>query len=200
MTVSVYADPSGNYATMSIGGSEKFRLNSDGTATLGGVPIQRSLQFTPKLTNTGTSIEFSPVDSTGIPTWAKEIDITVAALSTNGVNNPTIQIGVGSYLTTGYGGAQTLLTNGVASGTTTEGIRLGGSGVASSRYGTVRLTSITNGSIKTWVATGVIGFADSPATSVLGETVDVTGSIDRLRLYAGGDTFDTGIVSVTVRG
>ena len=106
MTISVYADPSGNYATMSIGGSEKFRLNSDGTATLGGVPVQRMLNLGTKTTTSGTAIDFSSGDGTGIPSWAKKITVMLNGVSTNGNGSVTIYLGAnGSLETSGYAGS-----------------------------------------------------------------------------------------------
>ena len=202
MTVSVYADPSGNYATMSIGGSEKFRLNSDGTATLGGAPVDRFLTLGSKATTSGTSVEFSPADSTGIPSWAKKVTVIFDDVSTSGGDQVVVHMGTSSaYETTGYQGASGYI-NTVAGGAVAFAI---GSGIS------IRLTSassVRSGQITlhrssgdSWVLSGQLSDPTGSLGYICGKKV-VSSALTRIRITTinGTDTFDAGNVSVYVEG
>lgn len=203
MTISVYADPSGNYATMSIGGSEKFRLNSDGTATLSGIPIERNLTLGTKNTTSGTSVEFSSADSTGIPTWAKEIVIDLHAVSTNGSAVPIVQLGTASsWVTAGYAGAGGGCLHNAAPFITNLGAGFGFGGDASptyTKFGKI-IISLVTGNI--WMCSGTGAQSDSARVWWVGGSVDAAALITRLRLttVGGTDAFDNGVVTVKVRG
>lgn len=203
MTISVYADPSGNYATMSIGGSEKFRLNSDGTATLGGVPVDRFLTLGSKATTSGTSVEFSPADGTGIPSWAKEITIDLHAVSTSGSSIPIVQLGTAaSWITSGYAGAGGGCIHNAAPAVTNlgAGFGFGGDGSAAyTRFGKI-IISLISGTI--WMCSGSGGHSESPILWWVGGSVDTGTLITRLRIttVGGSNTFDNGAITVRVRG
>lgn len=197
MTVSVYADPSGDYATMSIGGSEKFRLNSDGTATLGGVPVQRMLTLGTKVTTSGLAVDF-----TGIPSWAKKITVMLNGVSTNGAANWLVQLGTsGGLISTGYVNASSYILSTPASGVNTpvtSGFQIASSGAANVCTGVLGCY-LMGGDI--WVSTGVIGH---PGVFTLHTTASVAlgAPISRVRLTTdnGTDTFDAGSISVYVEG
>lgn len=138
------------------------------------------------------------VDVTSIPAWATRITVLLNGVSTNGTFNPLFQLGSGSYATSGYAGSQTLLTTGAATGSLSGGFSVGGSGAVSSRCGSFVFTH--QGS-NAWVCSGSIGFADSPGVAICGGVITLAGTLDRLRLFAGGtDQFDGGGIRVLIEG
>lgn len=138
------------------------------------------------------------VDVTSIPAWATRITVLINGVSTSGAFNPLFQLGSGSYATSGYSGSQTLLTTGAATSSLSGGFSVGGSGAASSRCGSFVFAH--QGS-NAWVCSGSIGFADSPGVSICGGVITLAGTLDRLRLFAGGtDQFDGGGIRVLIEG
>lgn len=162
------------------------------SSTLTGESVGRIKTYTDQATTSGTLTEFL-----SIPSWAKEITINITEFSTTGTNNPLIQLGSATYTVSGYVGSQSLLTSVVASGNLSTGFFLGGANASSIRNGIITLVLQTG---NTWVATGNIGFSDSAGMSVMSGYVTLGGVLDRLRLYASGDTFDRGAVNIIVKG
>lgn len=148
------------------------------------------------LTATQTASGLS-VDFTGIPSWAKRITVQYTGLSTNGSVNPVLQIGSGALKTTGYQGSQTLLTNTVNTGSLSSGFQLGGASAVSIRNGTFVLTLQD---VFTWGCVGGSGFGDSAGIAHCVGYVSLSGVLDRLSLSAGGDSFDSGAVSILIEG
>lgn len=160
--------------------------------------IPRMLVRAPK-NATGTAVEFSPVDNTGIPSWAQEITVSFPELSSNGTFNPVIQLGNTTYKVTGYAGTQTLITTGVGTGNLSVGFQLGGSGGTAIRNGSFILTR--HGTTNTWVCQGQSGSSDSLGIAVCAGYVSLSSTLDRLRIYAGGsDVFDSGSVALLIKG
>lgn len=137
------------------------------------------------------------IDFTGVASWAKRITVIFTELSTNGSNNPVIQVGSGSLKTTGYAGSQTLLTAGVATGNLSSGFQLGGAAASSIRNGVFTLVH-QGGNV--WTCNGGSGFSDSAAVAHCSGYVSLSGVLDRLSLSAGGDSFDGGSVSILIEG
>lgn len=201
MTISVYADPSGNYATMSIGGSEKFRLNSDGTATLDGAPVQRMLNLGTKTTTSGTAIDFSPGDGTGIPSWAKKITVMFNGVSTNGAGNYLVQLGTsGGVVTAGYANAGTFIV-GSAAGTNsvvTTGVLVASSAATNAITGMTAMVSMGN---NVWLSNGIVGMPGSFTLHFAGSASPGAAVTSvRITTVNGTDVFDAGSVSVLVEG
>jgi hypothetical protein len=143
----------------------------------------------------GTSIDF-----TGIPSWVKRITVMMNAVSTNSTSLPQIQIGSGSFSTSGYASASNVgVSAGQFTGTVTTGFILepsGGASAANLISGLVILTLIGS---NTWVAQGnihqsSIGFS-SPSAGI---SPALGGALDRVRLTTvnGTDTFDAGTVNI----
>jgi hypothetical protein len=143
-------------------------------------------------TTSGTSVDF-----TGIPSWAKRITISCVGVSSNGVGGIGVQLGSGTVQFTGYSSslirvANNSTTGGGASGVS-FGVNIGGAQASESFSGHIILTKPT-GTI--WVAS-VCGKVSSGAIAVFGGgDVTLSGQLDRVRLTAGGDTFDGGSVSI----
>ena len=150
------------------------------------------VSLTATQSGSGVSIDF-----TGIASWAKRITVTFTELSTNGSNNPVLQIGSGALKTTGYAGSQTLLTAGVATGNLSSGFQLGGASASSIRNGVFTLVH-QGGNV--WACNGGSGFSDSAGVAHCAGYVSLSGVLDRLSLSAGGDSFDGGSVSILIEG
>lgn len=203
-----------NTWSWSIGGTERFYLTAaDGPArgadasTDNGLP--RKLQvatmisdalvgrmrvtLTANQTATGLSVDF-----TGIPSWAKRLTISFIELSTTGTFNPVVQLGAGTYKTTGYAGSQTLLTSGVAVGNLSTGFALGGASAGAIRNGDFVLTLV---GANVWQANGGAGFSDSAGVSECRGYVAMPSEPDMIRMFFGGtDVADGGTVSLLIEG
>jgi hypothetical protein len=142
----------------------------------------------------GTSIDF-----TGLPSWIKRITVMFNAVSTSGTSNVIIQIGSGSFTTSGYlgsGSNSTTLTG--ANYTTGFGILIFNTATAVVG-GTVVLTQISG---NTWIASGTLGRTDGAATGGVAGYVALSGTLDRVRIttVGGTDTFDAGTINILYEG
>jgi hypothetical protein len=150
-------------------------------------PVVRGTAIT--LTNQ-TGPEF-----TGIPSWVKRITLMFNGVSTNGTSIPQIQIGAGSYTTSGYLGSASTVLSTVGSANYSSGAILVNQAVATQvHYGAVRITNISGNN---WVFDGVLGRSDAAATSVTGGVLALSGTLDRVRLYIDGtQQFDAGTINI----
>jgi hypothetical protein len=119
-------------------------------------------------------------------------------VSTNGSSIVQIQIGSGSFTTTGYLG-----TGFIAADASTPAVVNMSSGFLTSGFGAatyVRQGGITlaNFSGNTWVAFGVVGQSESTRINMTGGSLALSGTLDRVRLTTvnGTDTFDAGSVNI----
>jgi hypothetical protein len=146
------------------------------------------------VTASGTSVDF-----TSIPAWAKRITVIFAGLSTNGNNFIDIQIGdSGGIETTGYTGTQSNIIGGATGANNYGGdafeIRYVGAAYAISGH---FVLTLTNPATNLWVGSGMHG-ADSGIahTDFSAGQKALSGALDRLRISAGGDTFDAGSINI----
>lgn len=155
---------------------------------------------TAKASTSGTSIDFSPADGTGIPSWAKRITVMFSGVSTNGTSIPQIQIGAASFATSGYLGSCSGMTNVVASAQNSSGFLLtNNSSAAHIVHGAVTLTNITS---NTWVAFGVTSQSDAAYSRLTSGSIALSGTLDRIRITTvnGTDTFDAGTINISYEG
>jgi len=140
----------------------------------------------------GTSIDFI-----SIPSGVKRVMVMFNGVSTNGTSNVQLQIGAGSFISTGYTSSATRANNGgVGSSTSTTGLLVEStpaSGADASRYIQVTLLNISG---NTWVfaSLGNIG-----GESQMGNgTLALSGTLDRIRITTvnGTDTFDAGSINI----
>jgi len=151
---------------------------------------------TAKATTSGTSVEF-----TGIPSWVKRITMIFNEVSTNGSNNLDLQIGSGSYVTSGYdtlcsyvgGGSSSVV--GFGGG---FGIIMGG-GTSALCYGRYTLDLIGGNK---YIGSGVfhvhqVGIAQFTMQSA-GASPVLSGPMDRIRItvIGGSNTFDAGSINI----
>lgn len=143
----------------------------------------------------GTSIDF-----TGIPSWVKRVTVMWNGVSLSGSSPPIIQVGSGSFSTSGYTSigsfAGATNTSGGAIYTTGFGIPAGNA--TNLMFGHFILTLISS---NTWICSGTIG---SNTSSVYygfftgGTSPALSGALDRVRVTTvnGTDTFDAGSINI----
>lgn len=154
------------------------------TGTL--APIVRG---TAQATNTGaTSYEY-----TGIPSWVKRITFIVSGITMNTTTVMCVQIGSGTYTTSGYLGASWPAAGGAAANSVGFGIA-GNLAATDVIYGALTLFNITG---NTWVA-GSQGAVNQANLAIGGGTVTIGGTLDRVRLTTsvGTATFDGGTINI----
>lgn len=150
-------------------------------------------------TATGTAVDFSPADGTGIPSWARKVTVQFSGVSTNGTSNGIIQLGSGSVQTTGYAGAAADgPTYSVSNFTTGCGIRLFAAANCVAEGAIV--FSLHSGN--TWVGQGVMARSDATVAGHSATRVALSGTLDRIRIttVTGTDNFDAGSVSLLIEG
>ena len=138
----------------------------------------------------GTSIDF-----TGIPSWVKRITVMFSGVSTNGTSLLQIQIGSGSFTTSGYVSAAGY--NGTYTSATTGFVIDGSHSAAVVLSGALVLTLLGS---NTWVEQGVITNSVSVAAVCPsgGNSPALAGALDRVRITTvnGTDTFDAGSINI----
>lgn len=138
---------------------------------------------------------------TGIPSWAKRITLTFSGVSTNGTASPLVQIGSGTYATSGYLGANSVIAaSSVGTIVVTTGFGIGGG------VGSWAAAQVVNGAItlslhngNTWVCSGSVGTSAGTGiylTSGSSGTA-ISGVLDRVRLFIDGtQQFDAGTINI----
>jgi hypothetical protein len=137
----------------------------------------------------GTSIDF-----TSIPSWVKRITVLFNGVSISATsNNIQIQIGSGSFVTTGYKG-------GVSRGSTVT--------VNSSAFLVIQnndLNNVYSGIVSLatlganiWAESGNVISSGNDACMVSGGNLTLSGTLDRVRITTvnGTDTFDAGSINI----
>ena len=164
-------------------GSAGNVLVSDGTSWSSASKITTGIA---QNTTSGTSVDF-----TSIPSWAKRITVMFNGVSTNGTSLVQIQIGSGSFVTTGYLSSTT--TNGATNTSTTGFLASNSNLAANARNGLMTLTSIEG---NTWVMGATVGSATNCSTSQ--GVLSLGGALDRIRITTVNDTdtFDAGSVNI----
>lgn len=139
-------------------------------------------------TTSGTNVTAS-----GIPSWAKRITISFNNTLTSGANGTYIQIGSGSVTTSGYTGGGVRLAGGVSNVLPTNGMQFPVNGNNQPLSGHVVITLVTG---NTYSMSGAVSNSNNGSTYVAGATVSLGGALDRINLYAGGDSFTSGNITV----
>jgi hypothetical protein len=180
-------------------GSDGNILGTDGAGNLSWVGGRMVLE-TAQATTSGTSIDF-----TGIPSWVKKITVMFNGVSTNGSGVIIVQIGSGSFVTSGYIGSSGQV---VDAGTSVTSIVARGVGfgvdnalnAAAVRLGTMVITSFGS---NTWLSSAMVARSDIGAAIGLGAgLMTLSGPLDRVRITSnnGTDAFDAGSVNLLLEG
>jgi hypothetical protein len=147
-------------------------------------------------TTSGTSIDF-----TGIPSWVKRVTLALNAVSTNGSSIVQIQLGSGSFTTSGYAGSSSGFGIQTTTNSYTSGLALftNNEAAAAVRIGHVLITLVSG---NTWVMSANVSLSDVATTCISTSAVTISDTLDRIRLTTvnGADTFDSGSVNIMYEG
>ena len=139
----------------------------------------------------GTSIDF-----TSIPSWVKRITILFQGVSTSGTSRVQVQIGSGSFTTSGY---DSFISNVDGSSTSVGSITTGfgwrpSQTAASFTYGSGILCLVTGNTWNMAMSTAQTGGFGSYCNG----GIALGGTLDRIRLttVGGTDTFDAGSINI----
>ena len=151
---------------------------------------------------TAVSASSTSVDFTSIPSWVKRITVMFQGVSTNGTSIPQIQIGSGSFVTTGYLGVGFIALNLFApaiSQNSTGFLTSGDCAATYTTHGSIVLSNITG---NTWVINGILGQSDAARIQMCGGSLALGGTLDRVRITTvnGTDTFDAGTINILYEG
>lgn len=169
-------------------GTERMRIDSSGIVT--GTAGNLMLVSGTSVSASGTSVEF-----TGIPSWVKRITLQLAGISTNGTAAYLVQIGSGSFTTSGYSSQSWASTGG---GVVTSGFSIITAAQAALIYtGQIVLTKYTS---NTWLSSGIVAITSttSNAYQSSGYSSDLGAALDRVRIttVGGTNTFDAGTINI----
>jgi hypothetical protein len=170
-------------------------ISTNGSGTLSFVDRGRMVLETAKASTSGTSVDF-----TGIPSWVKKITVMLQGVSTNGTSNLLLQLGSGSFTTTGYTSSASYASTGVQSSTSTIGLILASDTVAARIYSGNVMVCLQN--TNRWTSSAVLS-QDSAATQFSGgASPTLSGTLDRVRITTvnGTDTFDAGSLNLLLEG
>lgn len=162
--------------------------------TLGG-PLTMSASVltlgTAQASTSGTNIDF-----TGIPSWVRRVTVVLDGVSSNGSSIIILQLGSGSFVTTGYTSQASIGTTN--SGVVTAGLIAHYTGAASRPGGGHCV--ITQVSTNRWVSSAVVGFMNTTLSTVAagGIAPTLSGALDRIRLTTvnGTDAFNAGSINI----
>jgi len=162
-----------------------------GTGTMAVQGVSTNIVSSTAVASTsGTAIDF-----TSIPSWVKRITVMFNGVSTSGSSNVQIQIGSGSFTTTGYSGSCTVPVSTPVTTTYSSGFVVHANLNASTlAYGNAVLVNITG---NTWSQTGTTASASNAITAGAGG-LTLSGTLDRVRITTvnGTDTFDAGSINI----
>jgi hypothetical protein len=146
---------------------------------------------TAQASTSGTSIDF-----TSIPSWVKRITIMFNGVSTNGINHWLVQLGSGSFTTTGYVSQSGQM---VHNSTSTVINATAGMVIASTLSSTVCVGNMVLNSFgsNNWISSHSVGI-DSSRACAGGGSIALSGTLDRIRIttLTGTDTFDAGSINI----
>jgi hypothetical protein len=196
MAVTLNASTSSGFV-QSADTSGEITLQSNGTTklTVASTGVSGTLvQGTAVASTSGTSIDF-----TGIPSWAKKITVMFAGVSTNSTSNIQIQIGSGSFTTSGYSSSSVAANGAIANVST--GFLQAQAIVATNQYSGQSTIFVVSGNL--YMATGNFVSSNSTNNGMNNAgTVTLGGVLDRIRITTvnGTDTFDAGTINIQYEG
>jgi hypothetical protein len=142
-------------------------------------------------TTSGTAVDF-----TGIPSWVKRITVMFKGISLSGSSSFLIQLGSGSYTTTGYSGGGVRISASTPAGAGfTTGFAFNNSNAATIYSGHAVITNVSE---NIWCASGTLGGDATQLACVMGGNISLGGTLDRIRITTvnGTDTFDAGSINI----
>ena len=175
-------------------GSNNIVLNTDGSVAV--TTIQGIIkQGTAVASTSGTAIDF-----TNIPSWVKRVTVMFAGVSTSGTSNLLVQIGSGSFVTTGYLSTSTAVAaaNNTGLTTATTGFHILQTLGTDVTSGHMLITNVTS---NTWISSHTLKRGGN-ASQQGGGDIALSGTLDRIRITTvnGTDTFDAGTINILYEG
>ena len=142
----------------------------------------------------GTSVALS----TTIPSWVKRITVMFNGVAQNSTSPLQLQIGSGSYTTSGYNSLAEVAGTSVGSATSTSGFVVNyPTASAETLYGSVTICLQTT---NTWVESGVAMRLNAPtfAAYMSAGAVALSGALDRIQIttVGGSATFTAGSINI----
>jgi hypothetical protein len=152
----------------------------------------------PVVSGTAVSASGTSVDFTGIPSWVKRITVMFNATSLNASGAIIVQVGSGSFATSGYSGAYGYYQNAGASVLSTLTTGFGAFLSQNASNIQVGILTITNVSGNNWVSSMNGTNTDSGVGYGGNGTIALGGVLDRVRIttVAGTSTFDAGTINI----
>lgn len=187
-----------------IGGSDAISISTGlnttfaGTITATGTVAGTTGTLYPLVSDTVRNATGTSVDFTGIPSWVRRVTVMFNNVSTNGTSIPQIQLGSGSFTTSGYVGSASIAANASSPAVINmaSGFLISAANAATYSFrGAITINLI---STQVWVASGVVGQDDSARISWSGGAVGIAGTLDRVRIttVSGADSFDAGTINI----
>jgi hypothetical protein len=175
-------------------GSADQALVTNGSGTLSFADRGRMVLETAQATTSGTSKDF-----TGIPSWVKRITVIINGVSTSGSSTTQVQIGSGSFTTSGYAGSYTQVAASNSQANFTSGFALSLCDSATVAVGTAVLNLISG---NTWIYASNIGRTNQVQSTIAAGLLALSGTLDRVRITTvnGTDTFDAGSINILYEG
>jgi hypothetical protein len=199
-SVIISGDTSGaiTVAAPAVSGTNTLTLQA-ATATNAVNKLETALAYNWNGLTTNTSLDF-----TSLPSWIKKITVMFSAVSTTGTVVPLIQIGSGSFTSSGYISTSMYMnTAGAVSNVQyTTGFGINQNVAAGAIYGAFTL-SLVNSATNAWVLNG--GAANSSTAAAINISsggVSLGGTLDRVRIttLTSVDFFDAGSVNLLLEG
>ncbi len=211
--VSVYAKSDGLLYVLDDAGVERTTTTSDASTTVKGIVelateaeviTGTSATLVPSVDSfrkanivSGTTVASTSgtaIDFTGFPSWVKRITILAAGISVSGTSFVQVQIGSGSFLTTGYLGTNSYTTNvyQYVSGFAFQ------TNAAAAHASSARIVLEHMGS-NVWVESHLTSFTNVAGVAQYGSGHNtLSGTLDRIRITTvnGTDTFDAGSINI----
>ena len=154
-------------------------------------------QYNPVL-NSGTSqasTSGTAINFTGIPSYVKRILFIQSGVSTSGTSLLVLQIGSGSYTTSGYVGSASGMGTGVGTASYTNGFGFADAKASGDVYYGISTLTLVSGNI--WVYSSTTSRSTS-GSGIGNGGITLSGTLDRIRLTAtnGTDTFTAGSINI----
>jgi len=147
------------------------------------------------VTASGTSVDF-----TSIPAGVKRVTVMFNGVSTNGVSVYQLQIGSGSFVTSGYSGnyLQSTSSSAAVAAAASSGFNIAHPTASTATYSGQMVLTLLNSSTNLWISCCQVG--DSSNTRMENSTgfLSLPGTLDRVRMTTvnGTDTFDAGSINI----
>jgi hypothetical protein len=183
------------YDSSDLASQSEAETGTDNTKLM--TPLRVAQAARPVLGTAVASTSGTAIDFTGVPSWAKRVTVIFSGVSTNGTSLKIVQIGSGSFTTSGYSSAGGSIAASSAGGATaTAGFLAGVFTLAADAFsGSMTVTKVSGNG---WVASFSGGSAGGNFGSVSGGAVTIGGDLDRVRITTvnGTDSFDAGTINV----